>query len=157
MVLGGKAVIKKIALFCSLFFVPMACEANNINTENVSHEASNWTELLDKCQIRISGDIIKLPLMPPCSVALNKDGSPRVVEFEDRRVSIVIGHATDFKYLQSKWEYVKEGDGCSKHSVGISLDKNTKPIEVSKATGGGILCPKYANDIKWFWSYEWPS
>ncbi len=155
MVLGDKALMKNIILFCALFFVLIACKASEINTENVFPNTPGWTKLLDKCQIRISGNIVKLPLMPPCTQAVNKDGTPKIVEYEGRRVSIVIGHTTDFKYLQSKWEYVKEGDGCSKHSVGISLDDKTTPIEVSKPTGGGILCPNYAIDIKWFWSYEW--
>jgi len=144
------------SLLGSLVLMTVACSASEMNKAG-ENKITDWTNLIDNCQISINDKLVKLPLMPPCTYAVNEDGSPRIVALEGRNIAIVIGHTTDFTYLKSVWEYVKEGDGCSKHSVGVNLDDKENPIEISIPAGNGILCPQYAIDIKWFWSYEWPT
>jgi len=155
MVLGNKKLMINKTLLGSVILMTAACSATEMNKAG-ENKITDWTNLIDNCQISINDKLVNLPLIAPCTHAVNEDGSPRVVEIEGRNIAIVIGHTTDFKYLKSVWEYVKEGDGCSQHSVGVNLDDKGTPIEISKPAGGGILCPRYAIDIKWFWSYEWP-
>jgi len=131
----------KLFLFISLlfmFFLSIAQEPPK----------QDWTKYIDECKVAINGNIVKLPLTPPCkTVKKNNEKYVNVELYKNIKIALVVGEPKD--YVIDKFNI-----DCSNQSVAIQLDKDNTVTSFAKyKKGGGTICPNNAPDPKWYWSY----
>ena len=107
-----------------------------------------WTKYIDKCQVTINGELVKLPLIPPCVVVKkNNENDVNIEIYKHKKIALIVGEPEDF--LIDKFN-----KDCSNQSVAIQLRQDNKVTSFAKLErGGGTVCPNNAPDPKWYWSY----
>lgn len=140
MVLGNTTMIKSLLAFFAIFASSSVAAIPNLGEEAV-------------CTISLGDSVYHTQISPPCTWAVDSNGSLQEVAIDGKKIAIVVGQPISHSQAE-KWG-VNESQHCSFESVGVIVSDIESSNIVSKPIMNALVCPSILIDEVFFKSYSW--